>query len=140
MGPAASQIVIKQLGTNGGGFFNSNSTHPFENPTPLSNLIEMLFLVLISAGLTYTYGKMVGSTRQGWAIFTAMFILLLTGIIISLNAEHSSNAIFGHLHLMEGKETRFGITNSVLWSTTTTVTSNGSVNCMHTVLRLLQAW
>ncbi len=131
MGPAASQIVIKQLGTNGGGFFNSNSTHPFENPTPFSNLIEMLFLVLISAGLTYTYGKMVGSTRQGWAIFTAMMILLLVGVIISLNAEYSSNAIFGHLPLMEGKETRFGITNSILWSTTTTVTSNGSVNCMH---------
>jgi K+-transporting ATPase ATPase A chain len=131
MGPAASQIVIKQLGTNGGGFFNANSSHPFENPTPLSNFIEMLFLVLISAGLTYTYGKMVGSTRQGWAIFTAMMILLLAGVIISLNAEYSTNPIFGHLPLMEGKETRFGITNSVLWSTTTTVTSNGSVNCMH---------
>jgi K+-transporting ATPase ATPase A chain len=91
----------------------------------------MLFLVLISAGLTYTYGKMIGSTKQGWAIFTAMFILLLTGIIIALNAEYSANSIFGHLPLMEGKETRFGITNSVLWSTTTTVTSNGSVNCMH---------
>jgi len=131
MGPAASQIIIKQLGTNGGGFFNANSSHPFENPTPLSNFIEMLFLVLISAGLTYTYGKMVGSTRQGWAIFTAMMILLLAGVIISLNAEYSANPIFGHLPLMEGKETRFGITNSVLWSTTTTVTSNGSVNCMH---------
>ncbi|MGD0710481.1 MAG: potassium-transporting ATPase subunit KdpA [Bacteroidales bacterium] len=131
MGPAASQIVIKQLGTNGGGFFNANSSHPFENPTPISNFIEMLFLVLISAGLTYTYGKMIGSTKQGWAIFTAMFILLLTGIIIALNAEYSANSIFGHLPLMEGKETRFGITNSVLWSTTTTVTSNGSVNCMH---------
>jgi len=131
MGPAASQIVIKQLGTNGGGFFNANSSHPFENPTPLSNFIEMLFLVLISAGLTYTYGKMVGSTRQGWAIFTAMMILLLAGVIISLNAEYSTNPFFGHLPLMEGKETRFGITNSVLWSTTTTVTSNGSVNCMH---------
>jgi K+-transporting ATPase ATPase A chain len=131
MGPAASQIVIKQLGTNGGGFFNSNSSHPFENPTPISNFIEMLFLVLVPAALTYTYGKMVGSTRQGWAIFTAMMILLLSGVIISLNAEYSANPIFGHLPLMEGKETRFGITNSVLWSTTTTVTSNGSVNCMH---------
>ncbi len=131
MGPAASQIVIKQLGTNGGGFFNSNSSHPFENPTPFSNFIEMLFLLLIPAALTYTYGKMVGSTRQGWAIFTAMLILLVTGLIIALSAEYSSNHIFGHLPLMEGKETRFGITNSVLWATSTTAVSNGSVNSMH---------
>lgn len=131
MGPAASQIVIKQLGTNGGGFFNSNSSHPFENPTPFSNFIEMFFLLLIPAALTYTYGKMVGSTRQGWAIFTAMLILLVTGLIIALSAEYSSNHIFGHLPLMEGKETRFGITNSVLWATSTTAVSNGSVNSMH---------
>jgi K+-transporting ATPase ATPase A chain len=94
MGPAASQIVIKQLGTNGGGFFNANSAHPFENPTPLTNFIEMFFLVIISASLTYTYGKMIGSTKQGWAIFTAMFILLLTGLIIALNAGVLSQFYF----------------------------------------------
>jgi potassium-transporting ATPase potassium-binding subunit len=131
MGPAASQIAIKQLGTNGGGFFNTNSAHPFENPTPFSNLLEMLAILLIPAALTYTYGKMVGSTLQGWTIFTAMLILLLAGLLISLYAEYSSNPIFGRLHLMEGKEARFGITNSVLWGTITTAASNGSVNAMH---------
>jgi len=130
-GPAASQIAIKQLGTNGGGFFNANSAHPFENPTPFSNFLEMLALLLIPAALTFTYGKMVGSTRQGWTIFTAMLILLVIGLSISLYAEYSTNPIFGNLHLMEGKETRFGITNSVLWSTSTTAVSNGSVNAMH---------
>lgn len=130
-GPAASQIAIKQLGTNGGGFFNSNSSHPFENPTPFSNFLEMLALLLIPAALTFTYGKMVGSTRQGWTIFSAMMVLLLVGLSISLYAEYSTNPIFGNLHLMEGKETRFGITNSVLWSTSTTAASNGSVNAMH---------
>ena len=131
MGPAASQIAIKQIGTNGGGFFNANSAHPFENPTPLSNLLEMLALILIPAGLTFTYGKMVGSKRQGWTIFTVMFILLAAGLAISLYSEYHANPIFGHSALMEGKETRFGITNSVIWSTTTTDVSNGSVNCMH---------
>jgi len=131
MGPAASQIAIKQLGTNGGGFFNANSAHPFENPTPFSNFLEMLFILLIPAALTYTYGKMVGSTRQGWTIFSAMLILLVIGLGISLYAEYSANPIFGNLPLMEGKETRFGITNSVLWSTATSAASNGSVNAMH---------
>jgi K+-transporting ATPase ATPase A chain len=131
MGPAASQIAIKQLGTNGGGFFNANSSHPFENPTPLSNFLEMLLILLIPAALTYTYGKMVNSTRQGWTVFSVMLILLLAGLSISLYAEHSSNPIFGHLSLMEGKETRFGVTNSVLWSTSTSAASNGSVNAMH---------
>jgi K+-transporting ATPase ATPase A chain len=131
MGPAASQIVIKQLGTNGGGFFNSNSSHPFENPTPLSNFLEMLAILLIPAALTYTYGKMVGSTRQGWTIFTAMLILFVAGLSISLYSEYSANPVFGHLPLMEGKETRFGITNSILWSNATTSASNGSVNAMH---------
>ena len=131
MGPAASQIAIKQLGTNGGGFFNANSAHPFENPTPFSNFLEMLALLLIPAALTFTYGKMVGSTRQGWTIFKAMLILLVIGLTISLYAEYSTNPIFGNLHLMEGKETRFGITNSVLWSTATSAASNGSVNAMH---------
>jgi len=131
MGPAASQIAIKQLGTNGGGFFNANSAHPFENPTPFSNFLEMLFILLIPAALTFTYGKMVGSTRQGWTIFTAMLILLLVGLSISLYSEYSANPIYGNLPLMEGKETRFGITNSVLWSTVTSAASNGSVNAMH---------
>ena len=131
MGPAASQIAIKQLGTNGGGFFNANSAHPFENPTPFSNLLEMLAILLIPAALTFTYGKMVGSTRQGWTIFKAMLILLVIGLSISLYAEYSTNPIFGNLHLMEGKETRFGITNSVLWATSTSAASNGSVNAMH---------
>jgi K+-transporting ATPase ATPase A chain len=131
MGPAASQIAIKQLGTNGGGFFNSNSSHPFENPTPFSNFLEMLAILLIPAALTFTYGKMVGSSRQGWTVFTAMLILLIVGLSISLSAEYSSNPVFGHLPLMEGKETRFGITNSVLWSTVTSAASNGSVNAMH---------
>ncbi|QQS52435.1 MAG: potassium-transporting ATPase subunit KdpA [Bacteroidota bacterium] len=131
MGPAASQVAIKQIGTNGGGFFNTNSSHPFENPTPFSNFLEMLFLLLIPAALTYMYGKMLGSTRQGWTIFSVMMILLLAGLSVSLYAEYSSNPIFGNLPLMEGKETRFGITNSVLWSTSTTAASNGSVNAMH---------
>jgi len=130
-GPAASQIAIKQLGTNGGGFFNANSSHPFENPSPFSNFLEMLAILLIPASLTFTYGKMVGSTRQGWTIFIAMMILLLIGLSISLYAEYATNPVFGNLHLMEGKETRFGITNSVLWSTSTSAASNGSVNAMH---------
>jgi potassium-transporting ATPase potassium-binding subunit len=131
MGPVASQVAIKELGTNGGGFFNANSAHPFENPTPLSNFLEMLSILLIPAALTFTYGKMTGSTRHGWTIFITMLILLLVGLSISLSAEYSPNPIFGHLPLMEGKETRFGITNSVLWSTLTSAASNGSVNAMH---------
>jgi len=131
MGPAASQIAIKQLGTNGGGFFNSNSSHPFENPTPLSDFFEMLAILLIPASLTFTYGKMVGSVRQGWTIFVTMLLFLVAGLCISLYAEYSANPVFGSLSLMEGKETRFGITNSVLWSTSTTAASNGSVNAMH---------
>lgn len=130
MGPTASQEAIKQLGTNGGGFFGTNSAHPFENPTPLSNLLEILAILLIPCSLTYTYGKMVGSTSQGWIIFIAMMILLIAGLTISLYAEYSSNPVFGNLPLMEGKETRFGIASSVLWSTATTAASNGSVNAM----------
>lgn len=131
MGPAASQIAIKQLGTNGGGFFNSNCAHPFENPTPLSNFLEMLSILIIPAALTYMYGKMVGSTKQGWTIYSAMLIMLVAGLSISLYGEYSANPVFGHLPLMEGKEIRFGITNSILWSTSTTAASNGSVNAMH---------
>ena len=131
MGPVASQEAIKQIGTNGGGFLNANSAHPFENPTPFSNLLVMFALLIIPASLTYTYGKMVGSVRHGWTIFTAMMILLLAGLSISLYAEYATNPIFGHLALMEGKETRFGITNSVLFSVITTDVSCGAVNCMH---------
>ena len=131
MGPAASQIAIKQLGTNGGGFFNANSAHPFENPTPLSNFLQILAIFLIPTALTYMYGKMVGSSRQGWAIFSAMLVLFLAGLSISLYAEYSANPIFGNLSLMEGKETRFGITNSVLFSVVTTDASCGAVNAMH---------
>ncbi len=131
MGPAASQIAIKQLGTNGGGFFNTNSAHPFENPTPLSNFLEMLAILLIPAALTYTFGRMAGSLRQGWTIFTVMLLLMIAGLAISLKSEFSPNPVFGRLPLMEGKETRFGIANSVLWSVVTTDASNGSVNSMH---------
>jgi len=131
MGPAASQIAIKQLGTNGGGYFNANSAHPFENPTPFSNFLEMLAILLIPAALVFTYGKIVGSMRQGWAIFSVMLILCVVGLSFALYAEYAVNPIFGHLHLMEGKETRFGITNSVLWANVTTDASNGSVNAMH---------
>ena len=131
MGPAASQIAIKQLGTNGDGFFNANAAHPFENPTPLSNFLQMLAIFIIPAGLTFTYGRFVKSSRQGWTIFAAMMILFLAGLSISLYAEYSTNPIFGHLPLMEGKETRFGITNSVLFSVVTTDASCGAVNAMH---------
>jgi len=131
MGPAASQIAIKQLGTNGGGFFNTNSAHPFENPTPFSNFLELLAILLFPAALTFTFGKMVGSTRQGWTLYFTMLILFVAGLSVSLYAEYSSNPNFGNSALMEGKETRFGVTNSVLWSVATSAASNGSVNAMH---------
>lgn len=131
LGPAASQIAIKQLGSNGGGFFGTNSAHPFENPTPLTNLLQMLAILLIAASLTYTYGKMTGSTRQGWAVFSAMLLLFVVGLGISLWAEYSTNPVLQTAGVMEGKEVRFGIANSVLWSTATTSASNGSVNAMH---------
>jgi len=134
MGPAASQIAIKQLGTNGGGFFNANSAFPFENPTPLANWLEMFSILMIPAALTYTYGKMVGSLRQGWVIFLAMFLVYAGGLAVSLGAEYGHNPVFGMSALMEGKELRFGVTNSILWSTATTVASNGSVNAMHSSL------
>jgi potassium-transporting ATPase potassium-binding subunit len=139
-GPVASQVVIKQLGTNGGGFFNTNSAFPFENAGRFSNFIEMLFIVLIPAALTYTYGKMVGSLRQGWAIFAAMFILWMGGVAIAYTSEQhgtpaqhlagvSTRAMPGSTGgNMEGKEVRNGIVNSALWATTTSDTSNGSVN------------
>ncbi|MBS1494829.1 MAG: potassium-transporting ATPase subunit KdpA [Bacteroidetes bacterium] len=133
-GPAASQIAIKQLGTNGGGFFNTNSTHPFENPTPLSNMLEMLAILLIPAALTYTFGLMTGSKKQGWILFTVMMILFLMGLAGSLISENIYNPILQTASNLEGKELRFGITNSVIWSTATTAASNGSVNAMHSSL------
>jgi potassium-transporting ATPase potassium-binding subunit len=143
VGPAASQIAIKQLGTNGGGFFNANSAHPFENPTPLSNFLEMLSILLIPAALTYTFGKMVGSTRQGWAILAAMLILLWVPLGLAMASEQTGNPALASLGVdqtasatnlggnMEGKEVRFGIANSALWAAATTAASNGSVNSMH---------
>lgn len=137
LGPAASQIAIKQLGTNGGGFFNVNSAHPFENPTPLTNFLEMLSILLIPSALTYTYGKMVGDTRQGWAILAAMTLVLVVMTGVAIWAESQSNAAFNSLGIdqsagnMEGKEVRFGTVNSAIWATVTTAASNGSVNSMH---------
>jgi potassium-transporting ATPase potassium-binding subunit len=143
VGPAASQVAIKQLGTNGGGFFNVNSAHPFENPTPLSNLLEVLAILLIPAGLCYTFGRMVGDTRQGWAILAAMTILLVGFLAVGVLPETKPTPILARAGLdtaagdlqaggnMEGKETRFGIVNSALWATATTAASNGSVNAMH---------
>ena len=143
MGPAASQIAIKQLGTNGGGFFNVNSAHPFENPTPLTNFLEMISILLISSALCYTFGKMVGDTRQGWAVLSAMLIILVIGIGVATWAEQRGNLRFGALGVdsvasalqaggnMEGKEVRFGIVNSAIWATATTAASNGSANSMH---------
>ena len=131
LGPAASQIAIKQLGTNGGGFFGVNSAHPFENPTPFSNFLEMLALLLIPAALTYTYGLFIGSKKQGWTLFGAMLIILCVGLGVSLYAEYAANPALHIAGSMEGKETRFGIINSIIWSTSTTVASNGSVNAMH---------
>lgn len=143
LGPAASQIAIKQLGTNGGGFFNVNSAHPFENPTPFSNFIEMLSILLIPAALCYTFGKMVGDTRQGWALLVAMTVILVAFIGVAVWAESGANPMFATAGVdqtmtnaqpggnMEGKEVRLGIANSALWATATTAASNGSVNAMH---------
>lgn len=143
IGPAASQIAIKMLGTNGGGFFNANSAHPFENPNAATNFVEVLSILLISGGLCYTFGKMVGDTRQGWALLIAMTVLLVGFIFIAYSAESTGNPLLTPLGVdqaasdlqpggnMEGKEARFGIANSALWATATTAASNGSVNSMH---------
>jgi potassium-transporting ATPase potassium-binding subunit len=142
VGPAASQIAIKQLGTNGGGFFNVNSAHPFENPTPLANFLELLAILQISAALCYTFGVMVGDTRQGWAVLAAMTVIFVALLVVCVVAEqnghvfvkqgvdHTASALQSGGN-MEGKEVRFGITNSALWATATTSASNGSVNAMH---------
>jgi K+-transporting ATPase ATPase A chain len=131
LGPAASQIAIKQLGTNGGGFFGVNSAHPLENPTPLSNFLQVLAILLIPAALTWTYGRMVGSIRQGMAVLAAMLILFGGTLTVGLWAEFLPNPALGITHMLEGKELRLGVFNSVLWAGVTTVASNGSVNAMH---------
>jgi K+-transporting ATPase ATPase A chain len=143
MGPAASQIAIKQLGTNGGGFFNVNSAHPFENPTALSNFIELLSILLIPAALCYTFGVMVRDTRQGWALLAVMFVILVPLTVFTVWQEQSGVPAYSAMGIdqvasatqaggnMEGKETRFGIANSGIWAAATTGASNGSVNSMH---------
>lgn len=142
-GPVASQEAIKMLGSNGGGFFNANSAHPFENPTPLSDFVELFSILAISAGLTYTFGKMVGDTRQGWALFAAMFILFAAGVATVVPIEQNGNPMLSQVGVdqtlsdvqsggnLEGKEVRFGISASGLWAVATTDASNGSVNSMH---------
>jgi K+-transporting ATPase ATPase A chain len=143
VGPVASQIAIKQLGTNGGGFFNANSAHPYENPTPVSNFLEMLAILLIPAALCYTFGVMVGDRRQGWAVLAAMTIVFVPLLAVCVGSEQAGNPALAKLGVdqvassvqaggnMEGKETRFGVVNSALWATATTAASNGSVNSMH---------
>jgi K+-transporting ATPase ATPase A chain len=143
VGPVASQIAIKQLGTNGGGFFNANSAHPFENPTPLTNFLELLAILLIPASLCYTFGVMVGDRRQGWAVLAAMTIVFVALLAVCVGAEQAGNPRLAKLGVdqaatsaqaggnMEGKETRFAVVNSALWATATTAASNGSVNAMH---------
>jgi K+-transporting ATPase ATPase A chain len=143
LGPAASQVAVKQLGTNGGGFFNVNSAHPFENSTPFACFLEVLAILVISGGLCYTFGKMVGDTRQGWAVLAAMTIILVACLAWAMVAEQSGNPRLTAAGAdqtvsatspggnMEGKEARFGIGLSALWAVTTTAASNGSVNSMH---------
>ena len=143
VGPAASQVAIKQLGTNGGGFFNINSCHPFENPTPLSNFLEVLAILLIPAALCYTFGRMVGDVRQGWAVLLAMLVIFVPMLGVCYLSESNGNPGLATLGVdqsssalqvggnMEGKEVRFGVANSALWATATTAASNGSVNSMH---------
>jgi K+-transporting ATPase ATPase A chain len=142
-GPVASQEAIKQLGTNGGGFFNANSAHPFESPNPLTNLLQILLIFVLGAGLTYTFGHMVKDTRQGWALFWAMAVMFLMGVFVAYPAEQAGNPMLAKLGVeqaatatqaggnMEGKETRFGISASALFATVTTDASCGAVNSMH---------
>jgi K+-transporting ATPase ATPase A chain len=142
-GPVASQEVIKELGTNGGGFFGANSSHPFENPNPITNLFEMWLILVIPAALTYTFGTMVGDTRQGWAIFAAFTVMFVIGVFVCYGFEQQGNPILAKLGIettattgqaggnMEGKEVRNGIVNSTLWATITTDTSCGAINAQH---------
>jgi K+-transporting ATPase ATPase A chain len=136
-GPVASQVAIKIFGTNGGGFFNANAAHPYENPTALSNLVQMVLIFAIGAGLTNVFGRMVGDQRQGWAIFAAMGVMVLAGVLVAYGAEAAGNPAFAAFGVdpaggnMEGKEVRFGIANSALFATVTTDASCGAVNSMH---------
>jgi len=134
LGPAASQIAIKQLGTNGGGFFNANSAHPLENPTPISNFLEMLAILLIGAGQIYAFGILAKCRRHARMLFAVMLIFWAAGLGISLLGEFAPNATMGLSPPLEGKETRLGVVNSLIWSTSTTDASNGSVNAMHSSL------
>jgi K+-transporting ATPase ATPase A chain len=139
----ASQLAIKQLGTNGGGYFNVNSAHPFENPTPLSNFLEMLAILLIPVALCFTFGSMVGDKRQGWALLAAMTLIFVPLLLVCVSSEQGGNPKFENLNVdqlagafqsggnMEGKDVRFGIVNSAIWASATTAASNGSVNSMH---------
>ncbi|MDP1880364.1 MAG: potassium-transporting ATPase subunit KdpA [Parachlamydiaceae bacterium] len=127
-GPVASQVAIKQLGTNGGGFFNANSAHPFENPTPFTNFLEIVAILAIPASLTYFYGCMIKQKKEGWILFGVMFGFWVIGVILAIVSEWIHNPLLEMNPVFEGKETRLGITNSVLWTITTTATSNGSVN------------
>jgi K+-transporting ATPase ATPase A chain len=143
LGPAASQIAIKQIGTNGGGFFNVNSAHPFEDPTPIANFLEMLAILLIAAALPITFGRMVGDMRQGWTLLAAMTVIFVASLAVVVVAEQAGNPVLAAAGAdtqatnlssggnMEGKEVRFGIANSAIWATATTAASNGSVNSMH---------
>jgi len=143
MGPAASQVAVKQLGTNGGGFFNANSAHPLENPTPLSNFLEVVAILLIPVALCYTFGRMVGDVRQGWALMAAMMVIFVPLLLVCAGAEQGGNPALDKLGVdqsagalqsggnMEGKEVRFGIAGSAIWASATTAASNGSVNAMH---------
>ncbi len=155
-GPAAAMVAIKQLGTNGGGFFNVNSAHPFENPTPFSNFLEMLAILVIPAALCYTFGKMAGDTRQGWLILGVMTVIFVAMVSVCIWSEQSGNPALAKLGVdqtassiqsggnMEGKEVRFGSVNSALWAVATTSASNGSVNSMHdsftTIGGLIPMW
>jgi K+-transporting ATPase ATPase A chain len=136
-GPVASQEFIKELGTNGGGFFNANSAHPYENPNAITNFVELLAILAIPAALTYTFGRFAGNTRQGWAILAAMSVIFLAGVVITYWAESRDNPALAGLAIdqgegnLEGKETRFGVPLSALWAVVTTVTSCGAVNSMH---------
>jgi K+-transporting ATPase ATPase A chain len=143
LGPAASQVAIKQLGTNGGGFFNVNSSHPYENPTPLSNLLELLAILLVPGALCMTFGALVGDRRQGWALLAAMAVVFLAALAVCVRVEQAGNPILTRLGVdqrasqlqsggnLEGKEVRFGVVSSALWAVATTAASNGSVNSMH---------
>jgi K+-transporting ATPase ATPase A chain len=141
MGPVASQIWIKELGSNGGGFFNANSSHPFENPTPLTNWLEMFAILAIAFALTYTFGRYAGNQRQGWTLFGAMALVLLVGSVVAMNHEWVGNPLFpagvdqAGVGSMEGKEVRFGAALGGLWAAVTTGTSNGSINAWHDSLQ-----